>query len=52
LKPVFDHQDGHELEDTPFDITTHQLYRYDKNIGAWVEGVIDQETGEWEIKTD
>jgi len=49
LKPVFDHQDGEELEDAPFDITTHHLFRFDKNIGAWVEGEIDEE-GNWQLK--
>lgn len=50
MKPVFDYQDGHELDDVPFTIETHQLYRYDKNIEAWLEGVIDEETGEWQLK--
>jgi len=37
LKPVFDHQDGHELEDAPFDIETHHLWRYDKHNANWVK---------------
>jgi len=36
-KPVFDHQDGHELEDAPFDIETHHLWRYDKHNANWVK---------------
>jgi len=36
-KPVFDHQDGHELEDAPFDIITHHLWRYDKHNRNWVK---------------
>lgn len=47
MKPVFDHKDGHEIEDAPFDISTHHLYRYDKNIQAWVEGGIE-DNGEWQ----
>jgi hypothetical protein len=50
MKPVFDLQDGEELQDAPFTIETHKLFRWDKNIGAWVEGVISD--GEWKIKTD
>jgi len=39
-----------ELTDEPFDMGTAQLYRWDKNIEAWVEGEIDEETGEWKLK--
>jgi len=35
-----------ELTDEPFDISTAMYWRYDKNIGQWVEGEIDEETGE------
>ena len=36
-KPVFDHQDGHELEDAPFNISTHGDYLYDKQTQTWVK---------------
>jgi len=36
-KPVFDHVDGKELEDVPFDIETHHLWRYDKHNANWVK---------------
>lgn len=44
--------DGYELTDEPFDMETFYLYRWDKNIQAWVEGEIDEETGEWQLKTE
>jgi hypothetical protein len=42
----------YEVTDEPFDMETVHLYRWDKNIQAWVEGEIDEETGEWKLKTD
>jgi len=43
--------DGIEMNGSePFDMETAQLYRWDKNIGQWVEGTIDEETGEWQLK--
>lgn len=39
-----------ELTDEPFDMSNFQNWRYDKNIQAWVEGEIDEETGEWKLK--
>jgi hypothetical protein len=36
-----------EVTDDPFDMSNAHLYRWDKNITAWVEGEIDEETGEW-----
>jgi len=37
MKPVFDLQDGHELEDAPFTISTHQEWRWDKHNANWVK---------------
>jgi len=39
-----------ELTDEPFDMDTAMYFRWDKNIEAWVEGEIDEETGEWKLK--
>jgi len=39
-----------ELTDEPFDMETAMYYRWDTNIEAWVEGTIDEETGEWKLK--
>jgi len=39
----------HEVTDEPFDMGTAMYFRYDKNIQAWVEGEIDEETGEWRL---
>jgi len=40
----------HEVTDEPFDMGTAMYFRWDKNIEAWVEGEIDEETGEWKLK--
>jgi hypothetical protein len=37
MKPVFDLQDGEKLEDAPFDIETHQEWRYDNNKQTWIK---------------
>jgi len=37
----------HGVTDEPFDMETAMYFRWDKNIQAWVEGEIDEETGEW-----
>jgi len=39
-----------ELTDEPFNMETAMYYRWDTNIEAWVEGIIDEETGEWKLK--
>lgn len=39
----------YKIMDEPFDMFTSQNWRYDKNIGQWVEGEIDEETGEWKL---
>lgn len=44
--------DGYLAEDQNFDMLNAENWRYDKNIQAWVEGEIDEETEEWKIKTD
>jgi len=31
-------------------MTTAEYWRWDKDIEAWVEGEIDEETGEWRPK--
>jgi len=40
----------YELTDEPFDMDTAMYFRWDKNIETWVEGTIDEETGEWRPK--
>jgi len=40
----------YEVTDEPFDMETAMYYRWDTNIEAWVEGTIDEETGEWRPK--
>jgi len=40
-----------EITDEPFTMATARLYRYDKNIQAWVEGEIDED-GNWMLKTE
>lgn len=40
----------YEVTDEPFDISNAYLYRWDKDKQEWVEGVIDEETGEWQLK--
>lgn len=42
----------HEVTDEPFDMETAYLWRWDKNIEQWVEGEIDEETGEWQLKSE
>jgi len=41
----------HEVTDEPFNMETAMYWRWDKNIQAWVEGEIDEETGEWKLKS-
>jgi hypothetical protein len=36
-----------EVTSEPFNLKTAMYWRYDKNIQAWVEGEIDEESGEW-----
>jgi len=40
----------YEVTDEPFNMETAMYYRWDTNIEAWVEGTIDEETGEWKLK--
>jgi len=40
-----------EVTDEPFDMATAEYWRWDKNIETWVEGEIDEETGEWKLIT-
>lgn len=42
----------YEVTDEPFDMETAMYWRWDKNIGQWVEGEIDEETGEWKLKSE
>jgi len=39
----------HEVTDEPFTMNDFQNWRWDKNIGQWVEGSINEETGEWSL---
>ena len=39
----------YEVTDEPFDMETAYLYRYDKSVGQWVEGEIDED-GNWQPK--
>jgi len=41
----------YEVTDEPFDMETAMYWRWDKDIEAWVEGTIDEETGEWKLIT-
>jgi len=43
------YMDNYEFEVTyePFNMETAMYFRWDKNIQAWVEGEIDEESGEW-----
>jgi len=40
----------YEVTDEPFEMETAMYWRWDTNIEAWVEGTIDEETGEWRPK--
>jgi len=40
----------YEVTNEPFDMDTAMYWRWDKDIEAWVEGTIDEETGEWRPK--
>jgi hypothetical protein len=41
----------YEFTDEPFRINDVEYWRWDKNIEQWVEGEIDEETGEWKLKS-